>query len=418
MNFRKWLKKRGVMFVTAAVCCSFMAGCNNEGEATPSASASPVPEATPGVSYGEMLNYETDFEKLAMPFWRTNTMYNECVTMIKRPDGKITAKMLFTPVKIVEVRDVTLKKVYTEGKDYVWNEGTNTLTWLEGSSIPFFTQYDLEGKREDGTQIPAFGTTPENFDELGRSRFGNALYCIGPFLYEKQIAVTYEYEYGAWKGPVTEYQGNLLPTTLEKLKNKDLDPRFRMVFYGDSIFTGCDSSANYPRDPKQRSFFNMLKQALEEEFDTKITLLNPSVGGMNSQWGADNAAELVAKKNPDLVVIGFGMNDGGNSAEKVAANIQSIIDTVRQTSPDCEFIIVASMVPSEPAGFLSTHVDFPEAFKAMSKEGVAFVDMFNFHKEILKVKDFSATSGNNINHPNDWLIRVYAMNLISCILDI
>ena len=42
--------------------------------------------------------------------------------------------------------------------------------------------------------------------------------------------------------------------------------------------------------------------------------------------------------------------------------------------------------------------------------------MFSFHSKLLERKDFIAMSGNNINHPNDWLIRVYTMNLMAAFL--
>ena len=366
-----------------------------------------------------MLNYETDFQKNAMPFWRTNQMFNECTTMIKRTNGQITAKLLFTPLKIIEVRDVTLEKIYTEGKDYRWDAGTNMLIWMEESSIPYFTENDLAGKDENGKLITAWGDTANGWkesapwDSLGRSRFGNALYCVSEFYYSKQIAVTYEYQYEDWQGSITEYQGDKLPKTMQKLESGE---KLKLFLYGDSIFTGCDSSKMYNRKPNQDYFFTLLKKAMEDKYNTKITLSNPSVGGMDSKWGADNAEKLVASKSPDLVKIGFGMNDGGKTGEQVASNIQSIMDTVKSSNPDCEFVIVAPMVPNAASGFLMTQDQFPAAYQKLSGEGVAYVDLFSMHSDILKAKDFSSTSGNNINHPNDWLIRVYAMNLISCLI--
>ncbi len=344
-------------------------------------------------SYGEMLRYEMDFQKNAFPFWRTNVMYHESAVMLLREDGQISAKLLFTPLKIIEVRDVTQQKTYTEGKDYRWNEGTNTLCWLEGSEIPYFTENDLSGKNEDGTLVPAWGdiaagwSQSNPWDALGRSRFGNALYCIGSFYYEKQIAVTYEYQYGGWQGSVTEYQGDYLPKTCAKLESGE---RLKLLFYGDSIFTGCDASKMYEREPKQEYFSILMKEALEEKYGNKVTLSNPSVGGMDSNWGAENAEMLAASSTPDLVVIGFGMNDGGKTGEAFLKNIRSIMDMVRASNPNCEFILVASMVPNEKSGFLLTQGEFPKALESLRGEGVAFVDMFAVHNDILKVKDYAA----------------------------
>lgn len=352
----------------------------------------------------------SDLDQLTAPFWRMNVMYNESTTMIVREDGTITAKLLFKPTKIRSVLSNDLKTEYVEGKDYTWDGESNTLVWLEGSAIKYFTQNDIEGRDENGNQLPDFNGS---FDELGRSRFGNALYCVSAFLYEKQIAVTYEYEYGAWDGPVTEYQGDRLPKTMEKLANGE---ELRVVFWGDSIFTGCDSSKMYNREPQQESFPDFTKEILEAKYESHIKRYNPSVGGKDSIWGVSEVQQVIDKE-PDLVFIGFGMNDGDKSGRSVARNIENMMKKIREQYPDCEFVVVACMVPNAEAGFLTTHSSFPEAFAKLAGEGVAFVDMFSFHAKILETKDFISTSGNNINHPNDWLIRVYTMNLMSALLE-
>lgn len=79
--------------------------------------------------------------------------------------GRLPQRCCLPLVKIIEVRDVTLKKTYTEGKDYTWNEGTNTLSWLEGSEIPYFTENDLAGKDQNGNKIPAWGDTAAGWNE-------------------------------------------------------------------------------------------------------------------------------------------------------------------------------------------------------------------------------------------------------------
>lgn len=421
-NHTHYLLGGVAFFIITAICCMLSGGCGKRVENDEATMNNIVDIVNEKKSYGEMLTYETDFQKNAMPFWRTNVMYNESVTMIQREDGQITAKLLFTPVKIIEVRDVTLQTAYTEGKDYIWQEGTNILVWLENSDIPYFTENDLTGRLEDGSLITGWGDTEAGwseanpFDELGRSRIGDALYSVSKFYYEKQIAVTYEYTYEDWQGAVTEYQGELLPNTLSKLTSGE---RLRLAFYGDSIFTGCDSSKMYGREPGQEYFSLLLKEALEKEYgDKKITLSNPSKGGMDSAWGAENAEKLVAEKQPDIVVIGFGMNDADKTGEEIAENIRSIMDTVRAASPDCEFILVSPMVPNVKSGFLQTQSQISGELQKLKGKGVAVVDMFAVHNDILKTKDYSATSGNNVNHPNDWLIRVYAMNLISCMVKI
>ncbi len=382
-------------------------------ETTPATETEPETEKeTAPVEYSEL----DDLQKLVTPFWLMDTMHRESTCMIVRDDGSITAKLAFKPTKIISVESNDFKTVYELDKDYTWDGESNVIVWKEGSAIKYFTQNDIRGKREDGTYVNQFDGTAASWDELGRSRFGDQLYCVSAFLYEKQIAVTYEYEYGAWDGEMTAYQGETLTKTMQKLKAGET---INLFYYGDSIFTGCDSSAMYNREPFQKSFPEFTKQLLEATYGGRVKLYNPSVGGMQSQWGAENAQSLICDRaTPDLVIIGFGMNDQ-DSGRTSANNIQSIIKTVRAANPDCEFIVVSCMVPNAAAGFLVKQNQLSDAYRSLANKntGVAFVDMYACHEKLLAEKDFISMSGNNINHPNDWLIRVYGMQILSTMVE-
>lgn len=363
---------------------------------------------TSSIVYSEL----NDLQKMTTPFWKMDTMHREATCMIVRDDGAITAKLAFKPLRIISVESNDLKTVYELDKDYTWDGESNVIVWKEGSAIPYFTQNDIQGKREDGSDLDLYPV----WDDLGRSRFGNQLYCVSAFLYEKQIAVTYEYEYGSWEGEVTPYQGDKLPKTMAKLRAGET---INLFYFGDSIFTGCDSSAMYNREPFQNSFPEFTKQVLEAKFGGRVKLYNPSVGGMQSDWGVKNIDKLVCDRaDPDLVIIGFGMNDqfGGRVS---ANNVKTMMETVRARFPDCEFVVVACMVPNAEAGFLTNQASQPVAYKKLvgETEGCAFVNMFNCHKKLLENKDFISMSGNNINHPNDFLIRVYAQQILSVFLE-
>ena len=82
-------------------------------------------------------NCDDEFNNKIVPFWQTKIAFNECATMIKSENGEITANLLFKPTKILEVRDASLEKVYEQGKDYIWEKGTNKLKLAENSEIPY-----------------------------------------------------------------------------------------------------------------------------------------------------------------------------------------------------------------------------------------------------------------------------------------
>ena len=100
----------------------------------------------------------------------------------------------------------------------------------------------------------------------------------------------------------------------------------------------------YNREPFQCSFPDYFKQVIEEKYGIRVKRYNPSVGGYGFRMGRPNVKE-VTDKSPDLVFIGFGMNDGGKSGRTVANNIKRIMSKVKEQFPDCEFVVVAPMVP-------------------------------------------------------------------------
>ena len=172
-----------------------------------------------------ILQARNDLDEMVLPFWRQNMMYRESLAMIRRENGEITAKLLFRPRKILKVQNNALDRVFREGKDYLWDGESAELKWIAGSDISFFTKNDLEGRDSEGNYIVEWGDTAHGWkeeepcDSLGRSRFRNALFTAGPFLYEKQIAVTYEYDCEEASGFGTAFQGDRLPNTMRKFEN-------------------------------------------------------------------------------------------------------------------------------------------------------------------------------------------------------
>ena len=58
-----------------------------------------------------ILQARNDLDEMVLPFWRQNMMYRESLAMIRRENGEITAKLLFRPRKILEVRNNALDHV-------------------------------------------------------------------------------------------------------------------------------------------------------------------------------------------------------------------------------------------------------------------------------------------------------------------
>ena len=89
--------------------------------------------------------YSYTEEQRITPFWKSNIMYNEILTM-EESGSDISGHLLFVPTRIIAVVDATLQNEYVEGKDYRWIKGTNKIEWLNGSSIPYYYEGALRAK--------------------------------------------------------------------------------------------------------------------------------------------------------------------------------------------------------------------------------------------------------------------------------
>ena len=52
----------------------------------------------------------------------------------------------------------------------------------------------------------------------------------------------------------------------------------------------------------------------------------------------------------------------------------------------------------------------------MEKAGVVVADMTTFHEALLAQKRYCDMTGNNVNHPNDFLARAYAQVLFQTVV--
>ncbi len=335
--------------------------------------------------------------------WGTATIWGESITFIKDENGEARAPLLFSPIDILSVTDARGEIEYEYGKDYI----------IEGREIV----------RTENSRIFAFEENelyPEN--EIKGKTFpipnGNIFVGEGSFFHDRQISVSYTCKIGEWQGIKPVFAENELPNTVKALENGE---NLSFLLYGDSICVGAQSSGICNVPPYQSNFFDLLCDALEEKTGSKIKRHNPSVGGKNSTWGAGNAGELVASRHFDLLIIGFGMNDGYTPEPDFRANICKMIDSARKTNPNCEIILIATSTPNpimtHPAAcFWRNQRKFKDVLYEIAKEkapngGIAVANITDMQKYLHSKKRFIDTTANNVNHPNDFFYRLYAQYL-------
>ena len=94
-----------------------------------------------------------------------------------------------------------------------------------------------------------------------------------------------------------------------------------------------------------------------------------------------------------------------------------MMDAISAGNPDCEYIVVSTFHANNTIGWDLMQKKHGTAFKKLEKTGVAAMDMYKLHSYLLARKYYQDTTGNNINHPNDWLARMYTMQLLTMLYD-
>ena len=333
------------------------------------------------------------FEELMCPVWDTDTIYDESLTMVEK-DGIAEASLLYTPSENLSVTSADKLHVYEEGRDYQIQG--NTLSLTPDSRIFRFTEADLCFE----TPLPGqcFPTRDGRYSLFGE----------GHFFHDRQIAVTYRKKEGDFSY-IPPFAGALLPKTMEKLQKKE---PLKLVLYGDSISEGYNSSGFTLTTPFLPPYGALAAEKLRRHYDTSVQFVNPSLGGMATDWGMANARNLVGDQKPDLAIIAFGMNDNLTGAD-FAKNIQIIRERILEISPHTEFILCATTMPNMILSAFYHHQDeYEEALTSMEGMGTAIASFYRLQKALFEKKRFIDDTRNNVNHPNDFMVRCHAQLIV------
>lgn len=342
-----------------------------------------------------------NLNQMMEPFWKSGMMYDESVMMISYKGQLPQARLLFPPEKILSVTTADHGREFEEGVDWCFEDGLLNLT--KNSRIPFTDECEMYPKAaEEGWTQPA---------KAG----GYVLFHEEHFFHDRQLAVTYKHGMNHWKGPIPCHAGDMLPRTHGRLRGKK---NVNLILYGDSIAVGANASGVKGAPPFLPNWGQLFTMILEQTYGVPVTFKNPSVGGKTSFWGAENVKTLVADCKPDLVILAFGMNDGSANTDKYIfqKNIRTQIECIREQNSETEFILVAPTLANPETFFAGCQSDYRTVLEELTCTGIVMTDMTSIHEELLKIKKFQDLTGNNINHPNDFLVRWYAQAIAALLL--
>lgn len=411
--------KKFISFILAVSCTALCAvcgtACTTPGENSASSDSSSGTVKPPVVleDNSGMIDTRYDLKTYLYPLWKGSTVYNETLWFA----GSQVANLMYAPETVLSVRSYDLATEYQENVDFVVDGKTLVLT--AGSKIPYLKENQFYRERPNNSMIPV------------QHRDGGYVYANeGTDISSQQVVVTYTHSDGVeWNVP--EYCGDKLPKTMQKLENGE---DIKILFYGDSITVGANSSEFLKYGPRAESYANMVKSYIAKRYPSaKISFTNNAVGGTDSNWGIDRptgiagidnleAAEgshftkRVLNVNPDLLFIAYGMNDQESYPVNYEANIGEMIERVRAQNPNVEIVLVSGMIANPDTYFHNKdYYEFQQAlFRLANKySNVGVAPVYNSVTSLYATgKRFTDCTANNVNHPNDFMMRVYAQTVI------
>lgn len=341
--------------------------------------------------------------------WSGTRVNRETMAMIEE-DGICQATFARSPKKVLKVESYDFEKTYEEGKDYRIEGDKLVLT--ADSRIPYTTwdtfllpdkETALKDQAESSSKFPYAPIETTDGRYITIFPIGNPGYVT-----KWQVAVTYETEED-WKGYTPEPSLQKLPRLAKKLAAKE---PVTIVLYGDSISEGFDCSGKYNMPPYQPIWGEILIESLRSRYDSEIIFHNPSAAGMDSDWALSNLQERVNVHHPDLVILGWGMNDRC-SGEEYAEKTLKLMEAVLSENPEAEFVLMASslaneLAHTEPYWFCGLQKDHGRSLEPLCKDGVVLADIGRMQTDLMQNKRYIDMTGNWLNHPNDYLARVQA----------
>ena len=405
------------MFITAVSFSLFLTGCTGGGGTQTQSSSSGEEQST-------VIDHDTptfDLNRYLVPVWDDNGIaYNETAMLIRTPDDMdvFDVQLAYPIDEIISVRDFSLDTEYVKGVDYDLEGG---ILKIKGTGRLYdiaiaYKEYFIE-KYNGNNGWPC--VEGEGAQLKTEAEFGNQ----GLTAY--QIAVTYKHS-ATWDGVKPADKSATFAKLSQKLASGS---QVNVVCLGDSISYGWTASGlnEVFLRPFCPNYFTLVTNYMNYKFGN-LSAYNFSVGGMSANWGCE-AKQIsdVVSKNPDLLILAFGMNDGSGqtsySPDTFYNNIKKTIDGVRESCPDCEIVLVSTMLPNAEVGYhpgnsiLGNQKNYiPKLMELESSyTGIAVANVTEIHEHLLQRKNFRDMSANNINHPNDYVHRVYAQVVLQTV---
>jgi lysophospholipase L1-like esterase len=347
---------------------------------------------------------------------------------------------LYAPTEIISIKDYRLRETYVEGIDFLI-EG-NKIKRTLNSKMPFLKpeEYwvDEEAKNAntvdninfqlvpEGSKGPLeFGLTGQRYLKVRENILPEFSQCVISYRHNDPFPTNGFYP-----------QSKGIESFINKLKT---DKKASIVFYGDSITEGWTASGHkweWSIEPEMSSWVHMVEDYLEAKYDAEIDVTNEAIGGWTTSQGLANydikmdgsvphrhshesTDRTHEKLNPDLLVLGFGMNDWTLDPTAYRTLIAKIVAKYYAANPNGNVILISSMPANVDTEIEGNQKYFEKELElvAHNYEGTLVAPVYSTYQQLFAMgKNSRDILSNNVNHPNDFGVRVYAQVVLKTLL--
>lgn len=280
------------------------------------------------------------------------------------------------------------EKEFKENIDYTIEYENGFINAISDSFVNYTKSPFYNSKGFDHNQYPSFGN------------------------YDYTYWVDYSFEKGTQTTDIENAQKIAESYNKLKLPKKDIT----YVVFGDSISTGCEATV------PENTFFSLFAAQIEKKYNIKVDIINKAVGGDSTDDGMKHFDNDVPPLKPDLVTIGFGMNDQNKGGEdgkghfveppKYRENIEYMINTLLNIN--CAVVLISPCIPNSLWRWTSGDIEkYTEVLRELAhKYSLPLADVTPLWKTVLEAgKSPQSLLYNDINHPNDYGHTLYAAAL-------
>ncbi len=219
-----------------------------------------------------------------------------------------------------------------------------------------------------------------------------------------------------------------------------------IAFLGDSVTQGCFELYKFDKDNIETVFDSenspsyKVRQILSKLFfNVTVNIINAGISGDWAEKGLERMDKSVLEFSPDLVVVGYGLNDCGESDESVkyyGKMMKGIFEKVKKSGAECIYLtpnrmnsrmsphllddpvmkgIAESCQRKQVNGWLDKIVN--EGKNVAKSEGVAICDIYEIWNK-LEEDGVNTTEmlANYINHPTRDMNWLTAFKIVETIL--